>query len=73
MSADAIFAVAMSLHDAVQRNAYLEQACGKDAELRQKVEQLLQAHGGGSLIDQVVLNLNATTVQSLPLSSESHS
>ena len=39
-----IFAEAVTKADAAARAAYLDQACGGDAELRQRVEQLLAAH-----------------------------
>ena len=39
-----IFADALEKADAAERAAYLTQACGEDAQLRQHVEALLQAH-----------------------------
>src|SRR5437773_5971920 len=39
-----IFAGALKSTDPEQRAAYLDQACGGDAELRQRVEALLKAH-----------------------------
>jgi serine/threonine protein kinase/Tfp pilus assembly protein PilF len=39
-----IFADALEKADAAERAAYLSQACGEDAQLRQHVEALLQAH-----------------------------
>ncbi|MSU62958.1 MAG: serine/threonine protein kinase [Pedosphaera sp.] len=39
-----LFAGALKLLDAQQRNAYLDQACAGDAELRQQVESLLKAN-----------------------------
>ena len=39
-----IFADALEKADATERAAYLSQACGEDAQLRQHVEALLQAH-----------------------------
>jgi eukaryotic-like serine/threonine-protein kinase len=39
-----IFADALEKADAAERAAYLRQACGEDAQLRQHVEALLQAH-----------------------------
>ena len=38
-----VFAEALQLPVA-ERSAYLEHACGADAELRQRVERLLKAH-----------------------------
>jgi len=40
-----IFNAAEELEDAVERAAYLDRACGSDANLRQSVEKLLRAHG----------------------------
>ncbi len=39
-----IFADALEKADAAERTSYLSQACGEDAQLRQHVEALLQAH-----------------------------
>ena len=39
-----IFGEALAKRDAVARNAYLNEACGNDAELRGRVEALLAAH-----------------------------
>jgi len=39
-----IFADALELADAAERQAYLVRACGQDAQLRQHVKALLQAH-----------------------------
>jgi serine/threonine protein kinase len=39
-----IFCQAIEMSDAAERAAYLDQACGADRELREKVEALLQAH-----------------------------
>ena len=39
-----IFADALEKADAAERTSYLGQACGEDAQLRQHVEALLQAH-----------------------------
>jgi serine/threonine protein kinase/tetratricopeptide (TPR) repeat protein len=43
MQVKALFLAAAALQPA-QRAAFLEQACGTDAELRQRIEQLLSAH-----------------------------
>jgi non-specific serine/threonine protein kinase/serine/threonine-protein kinase len=44
-----------------ERAAFLEQACGGDAALRQRVEVLLQAHDNpGSFLNQPAVNLAAT-------------
>ena len=39
-----IFCRAIEITDAVERAAFLDQACGTDRELRDKVEALLKAH-----------------------------
>ena len=39
-----IFLAALDLPDAAARAAYLDEACGGDAELRRQVEALLAAH-----------------------------
>jgi hypothetical protein len=44
MTEETIFADALQKSDPTQRQAYLDQACGGDAALRQRVEALLQAH-----------------------------
>jgi WD40 repeat protein/serine/threonine protein kinase len=48
-----IFADALEKADAAERAAYLAQACGNDAQLRQHVEALLQAHEkAGAFLEQ---------------------
>ncbi|MCI0463369.1 MAG: SUMF1/EgtB/PvdO family nonheme iron enzyme [Gemmataceae bacterium] len=44
MTEETIFENALQKRDPGERAAFLEQACGGDAELRQRVEALLQAH-----------------------------
>jgi sugar lactone lactonase YvrE len=39
-----IFTAAVQITDPVERTAYLEQACGGDANLRRRVEALIRAH-----------------------------
>ncbi len=41
---DDIFCDALELASAAERAAYLDRACGDDADLRQRVERLLEAH-----------------------------
>jgi len=48
--ADAIFQGALKLPE-VQRRAYLDNACGADADLRREVESLLKADAQGGLMD----------------------
>jgi serine/threonine protein kinase/tetratricopeptide (TPR) repeat protein len=45
MSDESIFACALAKTDPAERAAYLDEACGADADLRRGVEELLQAHG----------------------------
>ena len=45
MSEATIFATALEKPDAAERSAYLDEACGGDAALRRRIEDLLQAHG----------------------------
>ncbi|MGA2555020.1 MAG: protein kinase, partial [Verrucomicrobiota bacterium] len=48
-----IFADALEKPDAAERAAYLSQACGNDAQLRQSVEALLQGHEkAGDFLEQ---------------------
>ena len=42
---EAIFDAARELESASERAAYLAEQCGKDAELRQRVEGMLEAFG----------------------------
>src|SRR5262245_61804111 len=42
--AETVFFAALAIDDPVRRAAYLDEACGADAELRRRVEQLLAAH-----------------------------
>jgi serine/threonine protein kinase/tetratricopeptide (TPR) repeat protein len=44
MSEDSIFAAALSKRSAAERAAYLDEACGSNATLRQEIVALLQAH-----------------------------
>jgi tRNA A-37 threonylcarbamoyl transferase component Bud32 len=50
---EVVFAAALAKASAVERVAYLDQACAGDAALRQRVETLLQAHGeAGSFLEK---------------------
>src|SRR6516162_10993892 len=40
-----LFIAALERDDPAERDAYLAQACGGDAELRRRVERLLRLHG----------------------------
>jgi WD40 repeat protein len=67
----AIFAEALEIADAKEREAYLARACGADTDLRQQVEELLRAdahaQAGQFLPDQPVSDIG----KSLPLGSAS--
>jgi hypothetical protein len=60
--AEAIFFAALEKSPAEERVRYLVEACGDDAELRSRVEQLLSAHGKVGVLDAPV----ATREQDLP-------
>src|SRR5262249_28524692 len=44
MNEDSIFAAALSKRTATERAAFLDEACGSNASLRQELESLVQAH-----------------------------
>ena len=43
---EVVFGKAVGLADAGARGSYLDQACGEDEALRERVEALLAAHDG---------------------------
>ena len=45
-TAETIFSAALEKRDLAERAAYLDEACGQNADLRAKVEKLLAAHPG---------------------------
>src|SRR5262249_35107330 len=56
-----VFQVAVEQHTASQWDAYLDQACAGDPELRHNVARLLKAHAeGGSLLGQPALDKDRT-------------
>jgi hypothetical protein len=58
---EAIFTAALA-RPAEERAAYLDQACGSDAELRRRGEALLQAHdNAGSFLNQPAAPASVTT------------
>jgi eukaryotic-like serine/threonine-protein kinase len=60
-----IFVAAFQRTDPVERGRYLEEACGSDAELRRRVENLLgRAEGAGSFLESPAANLDPTAVHS---------
>ena len=64
----AIFHAARSIRDTVQRETYLQAACGGDSEVRELVDALLAAAGDGSFMEQPAAE-RCTTDQS-PQASE---
>jgi WD40 repeat protein/serine/threonine protein kinase/tetratricopeptide (TPR) repeat protein len=62
VSERSIFLAALERTDPHERAAYLDQACGSDRELRQRVEQLLRAHvPDDSFLEKPPPHLTATT------------
>ena len=56
-----LFIAALQQQDPAQRQAYLEQACARQPELRRQVEQLLRLHqGAGSFLEQPAAQAAAT-------------
>jgi len=65
-NAKQIFLEAIEQHAPDQWPAYLDQACGDDAQLRRRVEILLEAHvGEGSLLDSPAMAPAATVDQAI--------
>src|SRR5580765_2666104 len=65
MSERDIFIAALQKEDPAQRQAYLDEACAGQPELRQQVEQLLRLHqGAGSFLQNPAAESAATaTIQ----------
>jgi hypothetical protein len=60
-NAEEIFHRAIEIAEVAEQAAYLDQACGKDEELRNKVEALLQAHEhDGSFLESKLVDPNVT-------------
>src|SRR5262249_62316436 len=58
---DSIFGEALECESTEARAAYLDQACGGDAELRRRVEKLLDAHArAGHFLESLPPNPGAT-------------
>src|SRR5262249_32149953 len=52
MSERDLFIAALERDDPAERDAYVAQACGSDADLRRRVERLLRLHGeAGSFLE----------------------
>src|SRR5262245_3948586 len=61
---DTIFCSAVEIESATERRAFLDNACGTDAEVRRQVERLIHAQfRGGRIIDSPALIPAATIVQ----------
>src|ERR1019366_66162 len=57
-----LFIAALQIEDSAERSAYLDKACGDDAELRQRVEALLAAfRQAGSFLQQPAASPAATS------------
>jgi serine/threonine protein kinase/TPR repeat protein len=66
---ETIFAAALALPPE-DRAAYLDESCGDDGDLRQRVEVLLQAHVGGEFLEEPAAPLAAQTLRISPVISE---
>ena len=63
---DSIFGEALECESTEARAAYLDQACAGDAELRRRVEKLLDAHArAGNFLESVAPGSVATLEESL--------
>ena len=61
MSERDLFNAALERDDPAERDAYLAQACGGDADLRRRVERLLRLHGqAGSFLEPPAIVLGET-------------
>ena len=61
---ESIFAQAIECASAEEQAAYLDRACAGDAELRRRVEKLLNAHfRAGSFLESPVRHLVATVAE----------
>src|SRR5262245_47073849 len=63
MSAEAIFAEALTKNTPTERAAYLDQVCGQDTSLRKRVETLLRSHAAaGSFLGKPAIQVAAEEV-----------
>src|SRR6266404_2028556 len=69
MTEETIFAAALALPPE-QRTACLDQACGGDADLRQRVEVLLNSHAAGAFLEEPAAPVAAHTLRISPPVSE---
>lgn len=66
MDEQTIFSTALTKSDPHERTAWLNEACGNDAELRRRVEALLRAHDdSGSFLDRPPFESGATQAADL--------
>ena len=57
-SIESLFCAALAIESTEQRAAFLDESCGANRDLRQQLEELLQAHiSGGSFLDRPALDL----------------
>jgi predicted Ser/Thr protein kinase len=60
MTEESIFTAALEKHSAAERNAYLDEACGSNQAMRQRVEALLRSHDeAGKFLEEPILELRA--------------
>ena len=73
LSEDAIFDVARQISSQAARDAYLDQACNGNEELRARLEELLAAHeAADSRLDSPLLEPTAAHADPLPLEEAGH-
>jgi tetratricopeptide (TPR) repeat protein/tRNA A-37 threonylcarbamoyl transferase component Bud32 len=64
-SIESILASAVELRSAAERRQFVEQACGGDAELQRRVEELIENHfRAGSFLEAPAPDLSATAAES---------
>jgi hypothetical protein len=64
-SIESILASAVELRSAAERRQFVEQACGGDAELQRRVEELIENHfRAGSFLESPAPDLSATAAES---------
>jgi hypothetical protein len=58
-----VFLEALDLAEPAERSQFLEEACGKDGALRQRVKDLLREHeAGGDFLDTPAVNPSGGTI-----------
>jgi serine/threonine protein kinase/tetratricopeptide (TPR) repeat protein len=60
-----IFIAALQRGDSDERSAYLDEACGHDADLRQRIERLLRLHGDAGAFLEAPAELSTETCTDL--------